>query len=511
MFASAIWDPRQRTVVLARDSLGKKPLYWWQSGGSLLFASEMKALLAAGIPRVLDHEALLNYLVLDSVPTPNSMICGINKLHPGSVVTWSPGETPVSETFWPRANFRNLTTSYIEWSKEFESLLNQSVSRRLMADVPIGVLLSSGVDSSLVAALAQAASQNPLVAFTLQFESESFDESAKAQAIARALGLRHHRILATMEDLVSSVDTMTQVFDEPVNDPAILPMLLLGRDSRKTVKVVLTGDGGDELFYGYQHVPMHLLHERFPLASRLVATPISWLADAAPNSGDYFSASFKLNRLSRGLGVRDLFERDLAWRGAFRQKGALAIFNADVRASLVEGGLPNPTREIVQDSPVEGDPMELWSWWYLRTYLMDTVLVKVDRSLMAFGVEPRSPLLDQDLVSHVLRAPAQWKLGRGRGKALLRELASEHIPKGTMIKKKHGMGVPVQVLLRGPLRERLRHLSSRSHIRNQGLFDYIAVESLYRKFFEGRGDLRKEVWGFFVFQEWYSRWIDQTR
>jgi asparagine synthase (glutamine-hydrolysing) len=510
MFASAIWDPRDKKVILARDPLGKKPLYWFFDGNSLLFASEIKALFAAGVPRVVDHESLLRYLVLDSVPTPGSMVRGIRKLRPGTTLSWTPGGRPAEISFWPNGTFASVNSSFEEWFGQLEDLLYQSVSRRLMADVPIGVFLSSGIDSTLIAGIAKELSTTQLNAYTLEFEAASYNEFSNAKKTASALGLLHHRIPANSEDLVWAFDAMTRIFDEPVNDPAILPMLLLARGAREDVKVVLTGDGGDELFYGYQHIWAHLLCERFPESSRLLSYPISLAARVFPDSGSYFSTSFKLQRLARGLGVNNLYERDLAWRGAFKDWHAVNILNTDLRNSLTLDLIQGPTEGITGSAPIEGSPLAIWSWWYLRSYLMDTVLVKVDRASMAFGVEPRSPLLDQDLVTHALRAPAEWKIGRGRDKALLRHLAAKHVPLATMPKRKHGMGVPTKSLLFGDLRARLIHYTSRSYVHDQGIFDPGMIEVLTREFFDGRRDLRKEIWGFFVFQEWHSYWINQS-
>lgn len=511
MFAAAIWDDTNECLLLARDRIGKKPLYWGLVGSGIAFASEAKGLLNV-VPDVkVDPLATSLYFVSDSVPTPLSIWSGISKLEPGVFLRWTPHTGASRERYWEPVLAKEKHASYEHTIKSLDECLKASTEKRLMADVPVGMLLSSGVDSLTVAAIARGLTQQPMHSFTLAFEDASYDESRSAACVADELGFIHHEVPITDRDLVEMFDVAVRTIDEPLNDPASLVMLRLAQAASATVKVALTGDGGDELFLGYPHIRVHALLERMPRALRstfrYLRTPLTRIA----TSDSYMPLGFKAQRLARGLGEEDFVARDLAWRGAYTPDAALAILDRDFKESLSVESVLQPLRTHALGPRSFDSFLDAWSWMYLRGYLLDTVLVKVDRATMAYGVEARSPLLDTKFVESVLAIPATIKRrGLGR-KPLLREVLRWNAPNIVPTASKHGMGVPTSRLLRGLMRERVHDYASSSLLARQGIFEQWAVRDMLREFDEGRIDRRKEVWGFLVFQAWYEYWNNNQR
>jgi len=509
MFAVAIWDDRVERLLLARDRIGKKPLYWGRVNSGLTFASEAKALLRVVPNRAVDPVATSMYFVSDSVPTPLSIWSGICKLEPGTFLSWTRDEGFSAEPFWNPQIGKVEPTDFWSAVDSLEECLERSTAERMMADVPIGVFLSSGVDSLTVAAVARRMSGRPLQTFTLAFEDSSYDESLAASVFAHEQGFAHEQVPIADRDLVSMFDTAVEIFDEPLNDPASLVMLRLAEAASASVKVVLTGDGGDELFLGYPHVRAHALIEGLPRRIQSTLRHLRSPLSNIPTSDRYMSFGFKAQRLARGLGETDLAVRDLSWRGTFTPKAAYSLLDRDFSFGISPDEMVEPLRANSHDLNKYASVLDEWSWMYLRGYLLDTVLVKVDRATMAFGVEARSPLLDSQLVETVLSMPIGLRR-KGLGKKrLLREVLRRQAPRSLPAKRKHGMGVPTSRLLRGPLRDRLHDYACAEFLARQGIFNPSAVTKMLLEFEKWQADLRKEVWGFLVFQAWYERWVDQ--
>lgn len=504
MFAISIWDPRFETLFLVRDRLGKKPLYWRTSKVDFYFASEQKAIMEK-VNLQIDRESVLSFFVSDSVPTPKSIFINTNKLQPGSILEWKIGEEPSVSSFWPK---RKINSS-LNKSNEFEALrqaIHNSVYDRLQADVPVGILLSSGVDSTLIACYASLLSRKPLDSFTLKFNG-NYDESRIARDNAQKLGLKHHDVDASVGELARQVPTMVNLFDEPVNDPAILPMLLLSEFARQKVKVALSGDGGDELLIGYPHARLNFTMSRFHSVIKFMSPAIARIISMIPVNDAYFSLNFKLERFLRGIKEDDFFLRDMAWRSAFSFADALKLlesgFCANQSVNKVKLDLTSSVRILDEDT----NRRSQWIWWYLRTYLMDNVLVKVDRASMYKGLEVRSPLLDYKVVETVLSLRSRKFDIFKKNKSMFRKIISELNPNLTIPTSKHGMGVPVSEIIRGYYSDKLREITNPVLLRNQGIFEPEHVAKIVSDFLESRRDLRKEIWGIFVFQLWYERWV----
>ena len=505
MFAIALWDQKRDRLILGRDRFGKKPLYWTVYRGTLWFASELKALLAAGvIDRRIDPQSLRIFFRSDFVPTPRTIFRGVNKLRPASALAWSGSSIEKQWAYWSIPNFVHPEMSFEDALQGLRTRIDAAVLKRLVSDVPLGLFLSGGLDSSLIAESASRQAQKKLSAFSIGFDDATYDERESARAVAEACGLDLHEHLFTQQEAEELLQEAVQVFDEPLADPATLPQLALARFARQSVTVALSGDGGDELLLGYSHVPVHehLIRYSYPTSLRRIAARI---LRGIPATHGYFSPGFKAQRLARGIAANDLLERDLAWRGAFTKEGCeellLPGFAGD--AAVDSGSLFDTAGLNI------ADPEMLWHEWvryYLRSYLMDDVLVKVDRSTMRYGLEARAPLLDAEVVSWLMQVPSKWKLGPYGGKAMFRALLKGPIPEKVLRRPKHGFGVPVARWLNGWLAPLLDEFSEDAFLRNQAIFSLEAVRRLRKEHARGI-DRRKELWSFLTFQLWFQKWL----
>ncbi|MFH1078538.1 MAG: asparagine synthase (glutamine-hydrolyzing) [Patescibacteria group bacterium] len=505
MFAIAIWDVRAGRLVLARDRLGKKPLYWTARNGTVWFASEMKALLAGGaVERDIDLVSLGQYFRTDAVPTPRSIFRGASKLEPASAIAWRNGSVERTWSFWSCPTLP-VETSPTDAVAGLGMRIDAAVADRLISDVPLGLFLSGGIDSAVVAESASRQSSTPLKAFTIGFEEASHDETPAARAVASALHLDHHVETLAPGDALDMLDEAVQLLDEPLADSSILPQLLLSRFTRKHVTVALSGDGGDELLLGYQHVPAHVWMRRMSWVSPSLRTAAASLLNAVPAGGGYFSLGFKTQRLARGLAIENPWHRDFAWRGAFTGDALRSLLLPDVAAAADLASADAAMEARALEVPTD-DFWRQWSWAYLRTFLMDEVMVKVDRATMWYALESRAPLLDRAVVEYLLGLPPSLKLGPWKGKRLFKELLRGKIPDAVLDRPKHGFAVPVADWLRGPLAERLADLTSASFLREQGFFDPDAVARMVAEHASKRVDRRKELWALLMFQLWYRTW-----
>lgn len=510
MFAIAIWDAKQSRLLLARDRLGKKPLYWTENNHTIWFASEMKALLAANVvSRDLDLRSVGAYFRSDAVPTPRTIFQGVQKLEPASILAWSDGKVEKTWKFWkpkmvemPSTTLRSAQAIGPELVEGLRKRLDAAVRERLVSDVPLGLFLSGGIDSSVIAESMARQSSSKINAFTIGFDDPTHDERPAARAVASALGIELHEETLTPDAALAVLDDAVELLDEPLADPAILPQLLLSHFTRKHVTVALTGDGGDELLLGYQHVGAHEIVKFFPRSTQHVARNI---LNVIPAGTGYFSAGFKAQRFARGLVEQDPWARDLAWRGSWTKADLASLLLPEIRR---EADVSFADRQLAERAAEMGEASfwKKWSWGYLRTYLMDDVLVKVDRATMWHALEARSPILDASVVSYLLSVPETYKLGTWKNKRLFKELVCGRIPEEVLNRPKHGFAIPTAEWLKGPLLERLRSISDPTFLNKQGLFDHAVIERITKEHLSGRKDRRKELWAYLMFQLWWGRW-----
>jgi asparagine synthase (glutamine-hydrolysing) len=496
MFALAIWDPRARKLVLARDRLGKKPLYYFARDSRCVFGSELKALVAHGAaPRELDPDALVQYLACEYVPAPASILKAVSKLPAAHIAVFDSSGLRLRR-YWelPAAS----TDAPEDAGGELVRLLDKAVAKRLVADVPVGVFLSGGIDSTSIAALASR-HKNPLRTFSIGFTEQSFDESPWAELAAKRLGTEHSAEKFSGADCLDLLPAAVAQLDEPFADPSFLPTLLLSRFTRRHVKVALAGDGGDELFAGYDPF---LAHRPAALLAR-VPRPLRALVQAAvsrlPASSRNMSVDFRLKQFFRGLDAPPSL-RHQAWIGSFLPEEMARLLRPELR---VHATPEVAFRQVLED--VAGQrpgSMDEALRFYLSRYLADDILVKADRASMAASLELRAPYLDTQVVEFAARLPARLKVSWTRTKVLLKRALRGIVPDEILRRPKKGFGIPVAAWIRGPLRPLFEDVFSEKALREGGVFEPQAVRALLQTHLDGRADLRKPLWTLLMFQLW---------
>lgn len=503
MFALALWDARRSRLVLARDRMGQKPLFYCETpGGGLVFGSEPKAVLAhPEVGRRLDPRGLARYLFYEYVPSPGSIWLGMNKLPRGHVLVWEGGRTSTTR-YWEPAAPSESTADFETAARDFWSDFRSSVERHRRSDVPLGVFLSGGVDSSgVAAALAEVEPATGIHTFSIGFEDPSFDESGHARLVAEHLGTDHHERTFSPETVLQLLPEVAAWLDEPFGDASILPTHLLSRFARERVKVVLGGDGADELLAGYPTFEAERaarVFRRFPARARAMAER---MIRRLPVRHDNFSLDFKLKQFLRGA-AEPMPLAHQRWLGSFS--------GAEVAALLEDvGGFDVEAEHLARaESLARGqDPLGQSLALYQDTYLPEDILTKVDRASMACGLEVRAPFLDADLVDSVLTLPSSFKYGEGKTKRLLKRAVAGRLPSAIVDRPKKGFGIPVAKWLRGPLSGLLDELLGSDRLRRQGLFRPDEVARLVREHRQGARDHRKPLWTLLIFQLWHDHWL----
>ena len=496
MFALALWDARTRKLLLARDRLGKKPLYLYAAGQRLVFGSELKALLAhGGVPRELDPEALVQYLANEYVPAPGCILRGVQKLPAAHVAVFDARglrlrrywDVPLPEPRAPEGA-----------QAELLRLLDAAVAKRLVADVPVGVFLSGGVDSTSIAALA-ARHKKPLRTFSIGFTEASFDESPWAELASRRLGTEHVAQKFSGQECLDLLPAAAAQLDEPFADPSVLPTLLLSRFTRKHVKVALAGDGGDELFGGYDpflaHRPAALFaHVPGPLRSLLARA-----VHALPSSAANMSLDFRLKQFLRGVDARPSL-RHASWIAALLPNELSRLLHRDLRPLARDEVVFRQALEEARGSGIAPGSLDEALRYYLTRYLADDILVKADRASMAASLELRAPYLDTAVVEFAARLPWRTKVSWTRTKIILKRALRGVVPDEILARPKKGFGIPVAAWIRGPLRPLFEEQLAEKAL--DGVFEPAAVRSMLQAHLSGRADLRKPLWTLLMFQLW---------
>ena len=492
MFAFAIWDAPRRRLLLVRDRLGIKPLYYVETQDVFLFASEVKALLEhPAVPATPDLQALDAYLALRYVPGPDTLFKGIKKLPPGHVLIRENGRTTIKRYWEPVLGDFLPTTRLEEAVEEFAALFERTVSRRLMSDVPIGMLLSGGIDSSAVAAMMARTTNGPITSFTVGFELPgAHNELDQARAVATHLGADHHELVLSPNS-AELLPLLVRHMDEPVADPALLPTYLICKFAREHVPVVLTGEGGDELLGGY---PRYAWFER---AHRLQQTTPRWLRHGVLAASRLLPMSQRYHRaLDNVLAERTDLERHLHW---------VPGLSPELRAELAPH-IPHTTHHAFESFliPEQGHIVHRLMALDMRTWLVDDVLTKMDKMSMAASVEARVPFLDHRLVEFVAGVPLAIKVAKGP-KTLLREAMKGVLPPRTIRRRKHAFQIPLEPWLAGPLSGFVREILLDDRARRRGWFDMKGVESLISK--NGAGD-PQSVWTLLCLELWAREFLD---
>ena len=505
MFAIAVADHLEQRLYLVRDRIGKKPLYYWQQGGELVFASELKPILAcSGFRGEIRRDVLSRYLYQQYINAPETIFSDVWKLEPGAVLTWEAGNISVRK-YWDIRDVyarcqKDIVSDYGQAREGLKERLKTAVAERMIADVPLGTFLSGGYDSSLVTAIAQECAEKPVKTFSIGFREERYNEARYAKRVAEYLGCDHTELYIGEKEMFDLVESIPQYYDEPFADSSQIPSMLVAGLARRDVTVALSGDGGDEFFCGYNIYQMLAKAQRLDPAGGL------------------------LYRLLEMPGLRRLpVLQRLPFRVRIiaqnRNRSTKVQFGVDnyviCAEKMVEngrGGLPCHY-EVEEEYPVR-------DWQIKRmlldmdTYLPGDILCKVDRASMKYSLETRCPILDRDVMEYSFRIPHSFKYCRGDKKHILKDIAREYIPGELLDRPKTGFGVPLDQWLRGPLRQPLLDCSGMDFLRRQGLFNADYVQEMLRGYL-AKGDggassganYSRLVWAFFVFQQWYSRYM----
>ncbi|MCJ8502482.1 asparagine synthase (glutamine-hydrolyzing) [Desulfatitalea alkaliphila] len=522
MFALAIWDGRKRHLVLARDPLGIKPLYFYKKDDQLLFASELKAIMAFNaFDRDVDEDAVSLLLHYQYIPTPRTVFKNTWKLQPGTYMIWgSAGE--VSKKFWhlpppteePDGNF---STEPMEEAvlDSLDDVLTRAVNDQMVSDVPLGALLSGGIDSSLVVALMQKISAAPVRTFSIGFDARGYDESPWAERIAATLGTHHTKLYVTPDEALEIIPRLPEIYDEPFADASAVPSAIVCRLTRGQVKVALSGDGGDEQYAGYMRYWMTGVVSRWlaalpPGSRRLLAAAVSglpapWLEtgylrirDCLPRRFQVANFAEKWRKLGDILTFAPLSEI---------YRATICVWGRKELARLARRTPPLGGFESAFDHPPDLPELSRLMWVDQQTYLPDAMLTKVDRASMAFGLEVRVPLLDRRAVAHAATIPNHLKYRNGSGKHILKKLLTRYVPSELFERPKMGFAAPIDQWLRTKLKSMLTDYLSHARIASEHRFDPTMVEKTMDAHLSGRYNYQYRLWTLLMWEMWRERWL----
>jgi asparagine synthase (glutamine-hydrolysing) len=524
MFAIALWDRETRTLALARDRVGEKPLYYGWVGRQFAFASELGAFYShPNWNGVVDRGALALLMRHNYIPAPHSIFEGIAKVPPAHVLYLSQADAEARlECYWDIGEIAEFNQSSpfagtpLEAVDRLEALLKDSISGQMVADVPLGAFLSGGIDSSTVVALMQSMSDRPVRTFTIGFQEEGFNEAEHANVVARHLGTEHTELYVSAQDAIDVIPKLPQIYSEPFSDSSQIPTFLVSQLARQHVTVSLSGDGGDELFSGYTRYALSdkawSRMSRAPLGLRKGAataitaiSPASWdrilglPLKMAPSKFRYKAVGDKLHKLAGVLALpdRDAFYRRLV---SHWQHPSDLVIGADEPATALTRQIPSlPT--FVQGMMYRD----------LISYLPDDILVKVDRASMAVGLEARVPMLDHRIVEYAWGLPLSYMRRDGATKWPLREVLYRYVPREIVERPKMGFGVPIDAWLRGPLREWAESLLSHHRLQSEGYFDAGMVRTVWQEHLKGDRNWQYLLWDVLMFQAWWDNYSSQLR
>lgn len=514
MFAFALWDKRKQKLLIARDRFGEKPLYYGVFENKFIFASELKVLLEnPAVKGEINLDALRQFLSFDYVPAPNSIFQGISKLPAAHLLTVENGEIK-TRRYWnlswqksAREQERNGNSAFDKSAEELRELLADAVRMRLVSDVPLGILLSGGIDSSTVAAFATQFSSEKVKTFSIGFEEDSFDESKYARRVAKHLDTEHYEDKLSVEKAADLISEIGLWLDEPMSDGSLIPTFLLSRFVRKYVTVALGGDGGDEIFAGY---PMYFAHK---VAKAYNSVPgflrsglIEPIVNNLPVSTKNLSFDYKAKRFVRASKY-DLVTRHHSWFGSFSIDEQQSLLSKDV-LSQTSNDIYKSAKELLEICDAEND-IEKMQFLDINFYMAEDILTKVDRASMAVSLEVRAPFLDPRVAQFAASIPLEYKLKGNKGKYILKKAAAPLLPKEILQRPKKGFGIPIAEWLKGRLNPLMHDLLDAKRLKEQGLFDEKFVRNLMKEHETNIASHHKQLWTLLVFQLWFDNFLEK--
>ncbi|WP_411330163.1 asparagine synthase (glutamine-hydrolyzing) [Desulfovibrio desulfuricans] len=510
MFAFALWDNQQRRLFCARDRFGKKPFFYTVQQGRLYFASELTGIeQLRHLSLTMDPQAVMRYLAYEYVPTPHSVYTEVQSLPPSHMLLLQDGNLSISRYWDMPMPDESDKRSDNELCEELRFLLSRAVRRRMVSDVPLGVFLSGGIDSSIVAGLMARQSSTAIKTFSIGFSEASYDESRYARIVAKAFATDHHERVLSAEECADTLPDIISRMDVPMADASVAPTWLLSGVTREKVTVALGGDGADELWAGYEHYIGFKVAQWYNAApSALRKGIIEPLAQLLPSSAGYINPRLAVATFLRAAHAP-------AWQ---RVQTMLTAFTPDMQESILDSAFKAQQPGFLAPEVLFAPTREHYDHWqpqnaatplarafhvYARQFMLDDILVKVDRCSMLHSLEVRAPFLDKDAAEFAARLPVSRKLHGFKRKWLLKKAFAELLPDEILYRNKRGFQIPVAQWLRGRMRPLMEDLLSESTLKAQGIFNYQAVRALMDEHVSGRADLRKPLWTLLVFQLWW--------
>lgn len=535
MFALALWDKKMKTLSLARDRMGEKPLYWGWAGKDFIFGSELKALQAhPNFQKNICSKALLQYLRFMYIPAPRSIYKSIFKLEPGTIllVQGDPPSKEPKEPIRPGENYENISIhKYWNYDEEIfrgsldpikddseavsttSKTLREAVKKQMISDVPLGAFLSGGIDSSTIVALMQEQSQRPIKTFTIGFEENGLDESSHAAKVAKHLGTDHNEIFITDSEARDVIPNLIWLYDEPFADSSQIPTYLVCQAARQQLTVALSGDGGDEIFGGYnRHIYGPKLWRGISFLPNSMRNIIGYMLQGLPEKlWDRFGEAYNLFRPGSmgisNLGTKiHLFGESLKLIKNFEDfyHNLVSVWNEPEK--LLKENVTEPHSQIDDSIPESfiKYSADIMMYQDIRSYLPDDILCKVDRASMGVSLETRAPFLDEDVISLSTRLPINMKIKNGQGKWVLREVLNKYVPQNLFDRPKKGFAIPIGTWLRGPLRDWAESLLSNERFNEDGIFNTKDINKEWKEHLSGHKDNSKKLWGILMFQAWMA-------
>lgn len=533
MFALALWDKKMKTLSLARDRMGEKPLYWGWAGKDFIFGSELKALQAhPNFQKNICSKALLQYLRFMYIPAPRCIYTSIFKLEPGTIllVNGDPPTTESNEPIRPGENYENISIhKYWNYDEEISrgslnpikddseavsttsKILSKAVKGQMISDVPLGAFLSGGIDSSTIVALMQEQSQRPIKTFTIGFEENDLDESSHAAKVAKHLGTDHNEIFITDSEARDVIPNLTWLYDEPFADSSQIPTYLVCQSARQHLTVALSGDGGDEIFGGYnRHIFGPKLWRGLSFLPNNMRKIIAYIIQMFPESAwDRLGGVYNLFR-SGSMGISNVGAKTHIFGESLKLIENFDDFYRNMVSvwiepeKLLKENVTEPVSQLDDIIPnlVMKNSADIMMYQDIRSYLPDDILCKVDRASMGVSLETRAPFLDKDVISLSTRLPINMKIKKGQGKWVLRQVLNKYVPQNLFDRPKSGFAIPIGAWLRGPLRDWAESLLSNERFIEDGTFNIEAINNQWKEHLSGHKDNSKKLWVILMFQAW---------